>query len=557
MNQTEANFNVVEVFNRVGVRLEDSQLKPEVTSELQPDIQLLADYLNLSEQQVYLFVAIYMLNFDGFQFELRNVFEFLGLKPHSAPLYIRQINEMLDKCIISCDYSESRRRSMGGYSYSNVSINKDAMKCFLENKVLDFSAMLVRTDMYDFCAYISDLIDLRSESKIPTFILFDMVKRTENQNLHIIPVANLSASELSVEDRTMLYEMYDDVKRGGRSTSVQKTYDDIYDDVAERMKAIRFIVDEVSPLFTGEYVVSTGASYVNEMAIQLSDKAIEMLFEEDAIIIKSRFKARDLKSHHDIPEKQLFFEPDLEERLSFFTKALMQENFSAMQQRMTEKGLVKGITAIFYGTPGTGKTESALQIARQTGRDLYVVDVSKTKSMWFGESEKVIRKLFESYRAQCKRSVLTPILLFNEADAILGSRMETQRQATDETVNALKNILLEELESFEGILIATTNLVNNMDSAFERRFMFKVEFTKPTAEAMTQIWQSKLDWLQPDAIATLVDRFAFSGGQIDNIVRKATLNEVLTGNRPTLNELLGYCVTENYSKKSGKRLGFN
>jgi SpoVK/Ycf46/Vps4 family AAA+-type ATPase len=225
--------------------------------------------------------------------------------------------------------------------------------------------------------------------------------------------------------------------------------------------------------------------------------------------------------------------------------------------RMTEKGLVKGLTAIFYGTPGTGKTESALQIARQTGRDLYVVDASKTKSMWFGESEKVMRKLFESYRTQCKRSALTPILLFNEADAVLGARMEAKRQPTDETVNTLKNILLEELESFEGILIATTNLVNNMDKAFERRFMFKVEFTKPTSEALTQIWQSKMDWLQPDEIDTLVDRFAFSGGQIDNIVRKATLNEVLTGNRPTMSELVDYCTTENYSTKSGKRLGFN
>jgi SpoVK/Ycf46/Vps4 family AAA+-type ATPase len=300
-----------------------------------------------------------------------------------------------------------------------------------------------------------------------------------------------------------------------------------------------------------------GATYANELAVQLSEKSIDLLFENDATHIKSRFKARDTKSHTDIPVKELFFEEKLQERIQFFSKALAQENFSAMQQRMTEKGLVKGLTAIFYGTPGTGKTESAYQIARQTGRDLYVVDASKTKSMWFGESEKVMRKLFESYRAQCKRSALTPILLFNEADAVLGARMENKKQSLDETVNAMKNILLEEMESFEGILIATTNLVGNMDKAFERRFMFKVEFTKPTAEALTQIWQSKMDWLQPDEIGTLVDRFAFSGGQIDNIVRKATLNEVLTGNRPTLIELLDYCVTENYSTKSGKRLGFN
>jgi hypothetical protein len=66
-----------------------------------------------------------------------------------------------------------------------------------------------------------------------------------------------------------------------------------------------------------------------------------------------------------------------------------------------------------------------------------------------------------------------------------------------------------------------------------------------------------MDWLQPDEIGTLVDRFTFTGGQIDNIVRKATLNEVLTGNRATMNELVDYCTTENYSTKSYKRLGFN
>ena len=557
MNQTVLNFNVVEVLNKVGIRLEDSKLNPDVLAELEPETKQLIDYLHFTEQQVYLFVAIYMINFDGFQFELRQVFEYLGLRPHSAPLYLHQINEMLDKRIISCDYSEGRRRTMGGYSYSNISINRDALKCILENKVLDTNALLVQSNMYSFCAYISDLIDMRSNNKFPTFILFEMVKEAENQNMHIVPVANLSASELSVEDRTMLYEMYDDIKRGGKSTSVQKTYDDIYDDAAERMKAIRGLVDEVSPLCTGDFVVSMGATYANELAVQLSEKSIDLLFENDATHIKSRFKARDTKSYTDIPVKDLFFEEKLQERIQFFSKALAQENFTAMQQRMTEKGLVKGLTAIFYGTPGTGKTESAYQIARQTGRDLYVVDASKTKSMWFGESEKVMRKLFESYRAQCKRSALTPILLFNEADAVLGARMENKKQSLDETVNAMKNILLEEMESFEGILIATTNLVNNMDKAFERRFMFKVEFTKPTAEALTQIWQSKMEWLQPDEIGSLVDRFAFSGGQIDNIVRKATLNEVLTGNRPTMSELVDYCTTENYSTKSGKRLGFN
>ena len=557
MKSTELKFNVIELLNKAGLKLADSQLKPENLKGIKPTLKKIGTYLGLTETQTVIFIAIYMVNFDGFQFDLREVFEYLGMPKHTAPLYIRDINIMLDKGIVECDIRESKRSLFGGYSYSNVRINNKIMKCIFDNTKPDFESMLKKPDMYSFCAYVSDLIEKRRDGGINTDILFFAVAQAETQNPQLKPVECLVNSELNIEDRTMLYEMYDDVKRGHKATGLQTTYDDIYDNRTHCMRAIRSVMDETSALCTGDYIVNVGGTFTNEVQIHLSDMSIDIMFEEDAEIIKRRHQSRDMKAHTDIYDKKLFFEPGLKERINFFSKAIEPENFEAMQQRMTEKGLVKGLTAIFYGTPGTGKTESAYQIARQTGRDLYVVDASKTKSMWFGESEKVMRKLFESYRAQCKRSALTPILLFNEADAVLGARMENKKQSLDETVNAMKNILLEEMESFEGILIATTNLVNNMDKAFERRFMFKVEFTKPTAEALTQIWQSKMDWLQPDEIGSLVDRFAFSGGQIDNIVRKATLNEVLTGNRPTMSELVDYCTTENYSTKLGKRLGFN
>jgi SpoVK/Ycf46/Vps4 family AAA+-type ATPase len=106
---------------------------------------------------------------------------------------------------------------------------------------------------------------------------------------------------------------------------------------------------------------------------------------------------------------------------------------------------------LLYGGPGTGKTASVKQIARTTGRAILMVDIAKIQSKWVGESEKNLSKVFEEYRNGKKAFANDPILLFNEADAILGKRFSV-KSSVDKSYNAMQNILLQELEDFEGIL---------------------------------------------------------------------------------------------------------
>ena len=113
-----------------------------------------------------------------------------------------------------------------------------------------------------------------------------------------------------------------------------------------------------------------------------------------------------------------------------------------------------------------------------------------------------------------------------------------------QTENAIQNIILEEMEKLDGILIATTNLIDNLDGAFERRFLFKIKFGQPTVEAKQSIWKSKLEWLTDEDCRTLATKFDFSGGEIDNIVRKVVMEEVLHGTRPTLAEIEELCRHE-------------
>jgi SpoVK/Ycf46/Vps4 family AAA+-type ATPase len=154
--------------------------------------------------------------------------------------------------------------------------------------------------------------------------------------------------------------------------------------------------------------------------------------------------------------------------------------------------MAEGITVLMHGKPGTGKTETVMQLAKATGRNIYRVDISKLKSMWFGESQKKIKKLFLDYYEYAEKQTTTPILLFNEADGVINKRKDSNSSAVAQTENEIQNIILQEMEEFKGILIATTNLTDNIDTAFERRFLFKLELTVPTPSTRYEIYRSLL-----------------------------------------------------------------
>lgn len=197
-----------------------------------------------------------------------------------------------------------------------------------------------------------------------------------------------------------------------------------------------------------------------------------------------------------------------------------------------------------------------MQIAKETGRAVMHVDISNTKSMWFGESEKIIKRIFADYRRLCEKSKTKPILLFNEADAIFSKRKDVDRSNVAQTENAIQNIILEEMEKLDGILVATTNLADNFDAAFERRFLFKIRFDKPTTEAKKSIWQSKLSILTDEESQVLATSFDLSGGQIDNIVRKVIMNEIVKGEIPTLEGLKMLCGEEMLNSANISKIGF-
>ena len=303
-----------------------------------------------------------------------------------------------------------------------------------------------------------------------------------------------------------------------------------------------------------EHVCDEGQA--NTSRIRLSGKARSVLLAE--FHLRSAEKpAGGLVKPEELAEKKLFYTarnaPQVDEMHDF----LMPERYAEIRRRMKEDGFSSGFACLFYGAPGTGKTETVYQLARQTGRSIMPVNVPEIKSKWVGESEKNIKEVFDRYRLAVGRSELAPILLFNEADGVIGIRREGARSAVDKMENSIQNIILQEMESLDGILIATTNLTQNLDPAFERRFLYKICFEKPDASVREKIWHAMLPCLSPEQCASLASGYELSGGQMENVARKYAINAILYGGqRSAMDVLHAYCNAERLDNQGRRRIGF-
>ena len=297
--------------------------------------------------------------------------------------------------------------------------------------------------------------------------------------------------------------------------------------------------------------------FVDTNSLSLSDQVKSEFFTDIEIASEETAKYRDIVSAESITAKCLFYNKAEGEQVGRLVSLLDEQNFKDVQSRLISSGMRKGFNAIFYGAPGTGKTASVYELARQTGRDIFQIDVTKLKSKWVGESEKSVRTAFKIYRKMCRSCAKAPIMLLNEADAIFSKRIENVEQSVDQMNNAIQNIILEEMENLEGILIATTNLLSNLDPAFERRFIYKVEFKMPEKDSRAKIWKSMVPSLSEDDATALAGKFTFSGGNIENVARKSTVEYILSGNEPTLSILETYCQEEILNRKNTRnKIGF-
>ena len=546
-------FQVLDSIGRLYEESKGCKLEDSFFIKNEAELSLLSDYFGTTKSQSLLIALVFALNYKGDTVDLSDLIDYFNCNP----MKILQYHDDIDYLDSSAVFSKKKSRHKARVSGANDQfiINEKITEAILQNKPMPKIQNDKVADIFELLEKIYTLGEQRDDNEISSLKLLMQAGKLLSVNLHIPLVKKIDLLKLEYVDMFLYLYLIWSAISGKKTSYVVRSLKIIYDNETERIKQMQELISGASLLVKNNLVEIVGASFLDDTEIKLTDYSSKLLKEYDINIVGNREGKDNIISPSEIPFRELIFSKSEMKQVFLLKDLLKDSKFRDTQKRLTDINLPKGVTALLHGVPGTGKTEIVKQIAKETSRKLVRVEISQSKSMWFGESEKIIKRIFTDYKSFAQECERMPILLFNEADAIISKRRDVSNSNVAQTENVIQNIILEELEDFEGILIATTNLAKNLDSAFERRFLFKILFQKPDVLIRAKIWKLKLPFLSIENSKLLAEEFDFSGGQIDNIVRKNEIHQIIYGKESTLQNLLIFCSEETLVSNRAK-IGF-
>lgn len=544
-------MDLLQAFEIIVDKAKNSSLGEKFYEEVDSYLGFVSDKLDISKRASAI-MALFADRCDDSHIQFSDFTDFLGCRILSLLRYANEIQELVDKEYIC------RNRDEGFY----YTIPMEVMEAFQQNQRYIPSDVeeLTARELFD---KFNELFTKCRRMKLDRQILKKKLRALVRKNENLAFVKAMSSFDIDEEDTEFsLFLLFctlfvidgdDDIR-----------YHDLeflYEEGEADWRWAKRGLSQGDHLFLVEKFIeyTNDDGFVDRESFKITDDAKKQLFSELNLssMCGSRPKGGML-SFEDISPKQLFYNSKEQRQVEELTSLLDEEHFQRIKNRLKESNFRSGFACLFYGAPGTGKTETVLQIAKKTGRDLIQVNVSEVKSMWVGESEKNIKSIFDDYKKKVKQLAKAPILLFNEADAIIGKRQVGAERAVEKMENSIQNIILQEIEQLDGILIATTNLSENMDKAFERRFLYKIQFEKPDLNCRTQIWQAMIPPLNDADASYLAGKYDFSGGEIENIARHFTIQSILHGQPENMvKSLAEFCESERLEGSRIKRkIGF-
>lgn len=545
--------NIILALETIYKTAEKSELKLDVFATIPVEIKRVCDYFEVNTIEAILLATCFVKSCFNVV-ELPEIIKHFGLENHSFLIYLENFNLLTFKSIVI--KTENRN------SENNYKLSQHIYDYILAQKSIPKELLEIKIKENTFSEFLSDmdiLSNLKDDEKINYYYFIQKLKDLLNANIHF-KLTEFAIKNLELVDSFVFFDTILDAMNCGENdfnTSLQSTVDDFYERKRDSFKYINNFLEEKTTLNLLDLIEKDSNSFSNRHRIQLTQKAVFMLKEWEGISLEFvEKKDKRLIYHDQIQKRNLFYNSGEELQLEPIKKSFSNTAFTILQSRLKSKNMSAGITVLLYGSPGTGKTETVYQLAKKHNRPIFKVEISETKSMWFGEIQKLVKKIFTDYYNFKKTQKICPILLFNESDAIIGKRKSAGSSSVSDTENAIQNVLLEELENFDGILFATSNLVANLDSAFEHRFLFKVKYENPSTENAAKIWRSKLPILSENEALQLASQFSYSGGEMENIARKSIMDEIIFGTKPNFERILSFCENEKWNSKPKNTIGF-
>ena len=544
-------MDLLTAIEQIVEKAKNSKLSPEFYRKASRYIKYVSDKLDLTKEQSVM-LALFINRSDDDSIRISDLGEFVKCQTVHMLQYLKDIDVLVKRELLRCHKGTGSDNKFISYRVQIELI--DAIK--LDEKYVPRTKKGL--SCHELFAELEDIFKLREDHEVSFEMMTQMIHSLFEDNHHLNFVQTIQKKDLDERDEMLLVMFCHLFANNGDDNIYFYDLDFLFEkSVWRRVKSdLRWGCHRLFRLKMIENANDSGMASREKFRMTETAKS-ELLSELDLDLRYSKIAAKDMIRFDTIVEKKLFYGDHVQLQITELSQLLENSHYHVIHTRMQESGLRCGFTCLFYGAPGTGKTETVLQLAHQTGRDIYQVNVSQIKSSWVGDSEKNIKRIFDTYRELARKSTTTPILLFNEADAIINKRMEGAESAVNKMENTIQNIILQEMETLDGILVATTNLAQNMDKAFERRFLYKIKFEKPSLEARMHIWREMIPTLSEPDTKTLAERYDFSGGQIENIARHNTINGILYGDKGnSLETLMSYCDNERFETKATRKIGF-
>lgn len=540
--------NLIQLLETADGFLRASRMETGQLQAAKPCLQELARRLNLSYEEALVVACLFNLSNYG-NIDMDDLCRYFNCRPLQVLSMRTALDSLCDKGFLCVS-----RRTRGD-DFRCYSIPEKIVSAIQHNRLPEPKnyAGLTADEWID---ELEEIFTEARDSELSSSRIADTVHQLIDSNPQLRLVQYIKQFDLSDNDLLLVLMTMSLFVRDSDDCIVSSDVDDIFgpNDLNRMLRSIRRGNHSLIKMNLIEPANQDGQA--DTRAWKLTDKAKKEWLCELDINLTADIRT-GLQMPDTIAEKSLFFSPAVSKQIDQLRMVLMPEHFAKVQSRLEQHHMRRGFTCIFYGSPGTGKTETVYQLARATGRAIMQVDIPNMRSKWVGDTEKNIKATFDRYRDYCAKMSLAPILLFNEADAILGKRSENTERSVDKMENAMQNIILQEMETIDGIMIATTNLTNNLDAAFERRFLYKIEFPKPTPQESRHIWHAMLPELPDNEALALATQYCFSGGQIENIARKQMINRILCDKDGVdIAAIQEACNNELLHKRQTKAIGF-
>lgn len=528
-------------------------IKPAKELDLEQEVTLLSSFFNVNETELYVLVYYICKSLNDDIVYLDKLIGHFGDDLAQLPAMNQAIYSLIKKKRL-----QERPKSRDGRMDAFVSavIHPRTIEGLLKGSKQALKSKPVK-NFIELLDAIEDQVQQRSSGTISGDALHAEVDSLLITNKHFKELKWLNQFNLSTTETIVLLMLVVEYLQNNDMSNLPNI---IGNAALTKQEALFFqncLLTGDSPLLEHELIELENKQFMQCDYGFIAPKTYEQIFHEGNLMKKKTFHSRvcNLIENEKVDHEPLFYNEPIAKQISSLVNALQEPNYVTLCNNI--KGSNKGFTLLFHGSPGTGKTALVKQMALQTGRHILMADTASIKNMYVGESEKNIRKIFKEYESAKKHFELHPILLFNEADALIGKRI-TVNSSVDQMNNAMQNILLQYLEDFEGIFIATTNMPASLDDAFNRRFLYKVEFKNPDKEVRMQLLRHHYPNLPVPFLEQLNDRYALTGAQLNNINKKIMVEQLLRPETDLMQLLVRFSSEElsTLSKNKPSPIGF-